>query len=68
VKLAEQILPLRDVRIRILARHQDATEATYFRSDLFEKRRQLMDAWATYCGIEKPAAQVVSIGDGRKKK
>lgn len=47
---------------------KDATEAAYFRSDLFEKRRQLMDAWATYCGTEKPAAQVVSIGDGRKSK
>lgn len=28
---------------------KDATEGAYFRSDLFEKRRQLMDAWATYC-------------------
>ncbi|MBK4735813.1 tyrosine-type recombinase/integrase [Noviherbaspirillum pedocola] len=28
---------------------KDATEAAYFRSDLFEKRRQLMEAWANYC-------------------
>lgn len=28
---------------------RDATEAAYFRSDLFEKRRELMDAWAVYC-------------------
>lgn len=28
---------------------KDATEAAYFRSDLFEKRRELMDTWATYC-------------------
>ena len=28
---------------------KDATEAAYFRSDLFEKRRELMDAWAAYC-------------------
>lgn len=31
---------------------KDATEAAYFRSDLFEKRRELMDAWATYCQRE----------------
>ncbi|UIN23497.1 tyrosine-type recombinase/integrase [Herbaspirillum frisingense] len=35
---------------------KDATEAAYFRSDLFEKRRQLMDAWATY-------VQAVSLVD-----
>jgi len=28
---------------------KDKTEAAYFRSDLFEKRRQLMQAWADYC-------------------
>lgn len=28
--------------------NQDTTEAAYFRSDLFEKRRELMDAWANY--------------------
>lgn len=28
---------------------RDATEAAYFRSDLYEKRRDLMDAWAAYC-------------------
>ncbi|MRV70494.1 DUF4102 domain-containing protein [Duganella sp. FT92W] len=26
-----------------------AMEAAYFRSDLFDKRRDLMDAWAAYC-------------------
>ncbi|HYC42364.1 MAG TPA: integrase arm-type DNA-binding domain-containing protein [Noviherbaspirillum sp.] len=46
---------------------KDATEAAYFRSDLFEKRRQLMEAWATYCATEKKAAQVVGIGGKRKK-
>lgn len=29
--------------------NQDATEAAYFRSDLFEKRRELMEAWARFC-------------------
>lgn len=32
---------------------KDATEAAYFRSDLFEKRRQLMETWATYCATPK---------------
>src|SRR5262249_24596924 len=27
----------------------DAPEAAYRRGDLFERRRQLMDAWARYC-------------------
>jgi integrase len=27
----------------------DKVEAAYRRGDLFEKRRPLMDAWATYC-------------------
>ncbi|MES2343010.1 MAG: integrase arm-type DNA-binding domain-containing protein [Pseudomonadota bacterium] len=27
----------------------DATEASYFRGDLFDKRRALMDSWALYC-------------------
>ncbi|MBN9370968.1 site-specific integrase [Hydrogenophaga sp.] len=27
----------------------DKTEAAYLRSDVFEKRRRLMDMWATYC-------------------
>lgn len=28
----------------------DKVEAAYRRSDFFEKRRQMMDAWARYCG------------------
>jgi integrase len=31
----------------------DKVEAAYRRGDLFEKRRQLMDAWAEYCGERK---------------
>jgi integrase len=33
----------------------DAVRAAYQRGDLFEKRRELMNAWATYC--ERPATQ-----------
>jgi len=34
---------------------KDKTEAAYFRSDLFNKRRELMDDWATYCTTTTPA-------------
>jgi hypothetical protein len=41
----------------------DETEAAYFRSDLFEKRRRLMEAWADYCATAPADAsgKVVSI-------
>lgn len=45
---------------------QDATEAAYFRSDLFEKRRRLMEAWASYCATKKPAAQVLTLSAVRQ--
>jgi integrase len=39
------------------------TEAAYNRSDLLEKRRKLMDAWATWCSRPVPAgATVTAIG------
>jgi hypothetical protein len=34
----------------------DETEEAYFRSDLFERRRRLMDAWAEFC-TSAPAEQ-----------
>jgi hypothetical protein len=40
----------------------DAVEAAYRRGDLFEKRRKLMDAWATYCAkVETDAGKVVAL-------
>jgi integrase len=36
-------------------------EATYRRGDLFEKRRQLMDAWAQYCTTSPPDGKVLPI-------
>ena len=33
---------------------ENKTEAAYRRTDFFEKRRQLMDAWAEYCGKRLP--------------
>jgi integrase len=37
----------------------DATEAAYRRGDLFERRRELMQAWATY--LAGPASNVVPL-------
>ena len=39
----------------------DKVEAAYRRGDLFQKRRQLMDAWARHCATVKVGATVVSI-------
>ena len=37
-------------------------EAAYRRGDLFDKRRKLMDAWATYCArVETDAGKVVAL-------
>jgi integrase len=40
---------------------ESKTEAAYRRTDLFDKRRRLMDAWAEYCGKRKPAGKVASL-------
>ena len=37
----------------------DKVEAAYRRSDLFEKRRRLMDAWAEFCA--KPKAEEANV-------
>ncbi len=42
----------------------DKVEAAYRRGDLFEKRRQLMDAWARFCGAPSGAGQVVPLRRG----
>jgi integrase len=39
----------------------DKVEAAYRRGDLFQKRRQLMDAWARFCATPAPAGKVVSF-------
>jgi integrase len=44
----------------------DATERAYQRGDLFDKRRQLMAAWARFCAAPATAgAKVVAIGVSR---
>ena len=39
-------------------------EAAYLRSDLFEKRRHLMNLWATY--LDTPKGQVIDFNDRRE--
>jgi integrase len=64
---AEQTAYPREVCEAALAHvSSDKTEAAYFRSDLFEKRRHLMEDWATYCTTDRSAAQVVSIMNGQQ--
>lgn len=64
---AEQTNYPREVAEAVLAHIVgDRVEAAYRRSDLFEKRRQLMEAWARYCampvGTEK--TKVIKIRQG----
>src|SRR5262249_26784787 len=40
---------------------ENKVEAAYRRGDLFQKRRQLMDAWARHCATVKAGATVVSF-------
>jgi integrase len=44
----------------------DAVEAAYRRGDLFEKRRNLMQAWTSYC--DQATAEVISIGKAKARK
>ena len=45
----------------------DSVKEAYQRTDLLEKRRQLMDEWARYCYMPpNPVGAVIKIGRGRK--
>jgi integrase len=46
---------------------KDSVEAAYRRTDLLEKRRMLMEAWASYCGTPAKTAQIVSMGGAFKR-
>lgn len=39
----------------------DKVEAAYRRGDLFEKRRKMMNDWATYCGLSSMTGGVIPI-------
>ena len=43
----------------------DTVETAYRRDDLFEKRRQLAEAWAPYCDGEEPTESKVVRLAGR---
>ncbi len=47
---------------------ENKVEAAYFRSDLFDKRRKLMEAWGKYCDTPsvKQDGVVVSLADARR--
>ena len=39
----------------------DKVEQAYLRADMFEVRRKLMDAWATYCGRQRQSGAIVAL-------
>jgi integrase len=43
---------------------ESRVEAAYRRGDLFQKRRQLMEAWGRFCGIPTVGAMVSGLGRG----
>ena len=63
---AEQTNALSEVREMALAHAvSDKVEAAYRRGDLFQKRRELAEAWAHYCNGEEPAESKVIRLAGR---
>ncbi|MBL8548999.1 MAG: integrase arm-type DNA-binding domain-containing protein [Hyphomonadaceae bacterium] len=46
----------------------DKVEAAYRRTDLFDGRRKLMEAWARFCGAPNAKGEVVSIASARGRK
>jgi hypothetical protein len=40
---------------------QDKVEAAYQRSDLFARRRRLMEEWGEYCGRPSAPAEIVPL-------
>jgi integrase len=41
---------------------ENKVEAAYRRGDLFQKRRQLMEAWAQFCDVKRTAGKVIAVG------
>jgi integrase len=46
--------PVQVVDMALAHKIPDKVRAAYQRGDLFNKRRQLMEAWANYCGSKVP--------------
>ena len=45
---------------------RNQTEAAYARSDLFDRRRQLMNVWMKYLAPERERLSAIGGGDGFK--
>src|SRR5712691_3522391 len=58
--------PREVVEIALAHTIENKVEAAYRRGDLFQKRRQLMEAWARFCVTRRSQAEVVSIGGQHK--
>jgi integrase len=58
--------PSEVVEMALAHRVGSAVEAAYRRSDLFQKRRELAEAWAAFC-VDKPG-QVIELKPGRRSK
>ena len=66
---AEQTNFPRDVCEQSLAHAlSDKVEAAYRRSDLFEKRRKLIEAWGSYCARPAQVGQVIAIRSEQRKR
>jgi integrase len=46
---------------------ENKTEAAYRRTDLFEKRRRLMQTWAQFCTMPTSGATVVQLPRSQRK-
>jgi integrase len=59
---AEQTaFPARVCELCLAHGNPDKVEAAYQRSDLFEKRRELMAAWAKYCSGSSNVVQLAQV-------
>lgn len=57
VPIGRQSIPTRGVEYALAHSLPDKVEAAYWRGDLIEKRKVLMQVWADYCGTAPPAKE-----------
>jgi integrase len=57
--------PREVVEMALAHASENPVEAAYRRGDLFEKRRQLMDAWAQFCAAPATTGEVVPLHAAR---
>ena len=44
----------------------DKVEAAYWRGDMFEKRRRMMDDWAAFCALPAATGEAIPLSRGGK--